>query len=73
MVLSSIVVSLLKAVEQYNGAPTEYLAEPILACARVFDETILRLHTSMVLFFNTPLYAETSLAWTKKLTFVFRL
>lgn len=55
MVLSSIVVSLLKAVEQYNGASTEYLAEPILACARVFDETILRLHTSMVLFFNAPL------------------
>lgn len=50
MVLSSIVVSLLKAVEQYNSASTEYLAEPILACARVFDETILRLHTSMVLF-----------------------
>ncbi|KFH62876.1 hypothetical protein MVEG_11400 [Podila verticillata NRRL 6337] len=45
MVLSSIVVSLLKAVEQYDGASNEYLSEPILACARVFDETILQLHT----------------------------
>lgn len=48
MVLSSIVVSLLKAVEQYVGASTEYLSEPILACARVFDETILQLHSGVV-------------------------
>ncbi|KAG0036497.1 hypothetical protein BGZ82_004124 [Podila clonocystis] len=48
LLLSSIAVSMLKAVEQYDGAAVEHLPDPILACARVFDETILQLHTSMM-------------------------
>ncbi|KAG0026605.1 hypothetical protein BGZ81_006236 [Podila clonocystis] len=48
LLLSSIAVSILKAVEQYDGASVEHLLDPILACARVFDETILEMHTSMV-------------------------
>ncbi|KAF9332459.1 hypothetical protein BG006_004662 [Podila minutissima] len=48
LVLSSIMVSTLKAVEQYDGASGEHLSHSILACARVFDETLLQLHTSIM-------------------------
>ncbi|KAG0362650.1 hypothetical protein BG005_004767 [Podila minutissima] len=48
LVLSSIMVSILKAVEQYDGASGEHLSHSILACARVFDETLLQLHTSIM-------------------------
>ncbi|KAG0088098.1 hypothetical protein BGZ92_006615 [Podila epicladia] len=48
LVLSSITVSILKAVEQYYSASGEHLSDSILTCARVFDETLLQLHTSMM-------------------------